>query len=59
MVKEILFKNEQNCFLSLFIHPTYDFIMEILSLGNQVKVLEPESLRKTLKIILQETLNNY
>jgi predicted DNA-binding transcriptional regulator YafY len=25
--------------------------MEILSLGNQVKVLEPESLRKTLKTI--------
>lgn len=57
--QKIIFENEEHSIIELYVHPTYDFIMEILSLGNQVKVLEPECLRKTLKTILQETLNNY
>ncbi len=39
--------------------PTYDFKMEILSHGNQVKVIEPESLRKEIIAQLQKNLASY
>ncbi|WP_455429857.1 WCX domain-containing protein, partial [Longispora fulva] len=32
---------------------------ELLSYGNQVKVLEPESLKKTIKTQLKQALKNY
>lgn len=33
----------------LTLRPTYDFIMELLHFGNMIEVLEPQSLRKTMK----------
>jgi len=39
--------------------PTYDFKMELLSYGDTVKVLEPESLQKELVEILSKTLQRY
>lgn len=33
----------------LTLHPTYDFIMELLSRGAMIEVLEPQSLRQTMK----------
>ena len=36
------------------IAPTYDFIQEILSHGNQLEVISPESFRKQIKAIIQE-----
>lgn len=53
-------KDSGNEFIvSLFLSPTYDFIMEILSLGKKVIVLEPDSLKEKIKSILQETLKKY
>jgi len=43
----------------MYIYPTYDFIMEILSMGKEVKVIEPPSLKEQIKNSLIETLNNY
>lgn len=45
--------------IELLIYPTYDFVMEILSMGKEVQVLEPQSLIDDVKAILIESLNNY
>jgi predicted DNA-binding transcriptional regulator YafY len=45
--------------IELTIHPTYDFVMELLSIGSHVKVLEPLSLREEIKKRLQDSLNLY
>ena len=39
--------------------PTYDFVMELLSIGAEVKVLEPESLKQEMKTKLLNALNLY
>lgn len=39
--------------------PTYDFIQEILSFGNQVKVIEPKSLAEKVKETLEESIRQY
>ena len=41
------------------IAPTYDFIQEILSHGNQLEVLSPESFRQQIKAIIQEMHDFY
>ena len=41
------------------IAPTYDFIQEILSHGNQLEVISPESFRKQIKAIIQEMHDFY
>ena len=41
------------------IAPTYDFIQEILSHGNQLEVLSPESFRQQIKTIIQEMHDFY
>jgi len=40
--------NENEYRIELMVHPSYDFVMELMSLGNQVKVLEPQSLRERM-----------
>jgi predicted DNA-binding transcriptional regulator YafY len=57
--QQLLLKNEDEIRFSYFIRPTYDFRMELLSYGDQVKVLEPESLKKTIKSQLQKALKTY
>ena len=56
--KEIV-NNEIEYRIALMLHPTYDFIMEILSLGREVKVLEPESLKEEIITVLNDTLLKY
>ena len=41
------------------IAPTYDFTQEILSHGNQLEVLSPESFRQQIKVIIQEMHDFY
>ena len=41
------------------IAPTYDFIQEILSHGNQLEVLSPDTFRQQIKAIIQEMHNFY
>lgn len=45
--------------IELLIHPTYDFVMELMSIGSQVKVLEPLSLQEEIKNKLTETIKLY
>jgi proteasome accessory factor B len=45
--------------VELFLQPTYDFVMELLSIGAEVKVIEPESLKKEMIEKLEATLMRY
>ncbi|QED37600.1 WYL domain-containing protein [Antarcticibacterium arcticum] len=56
--KEIL-KNKAEHIFEYELVPTYDFKMEILSFGDTVKVLEPESLRKDIAKQLEKALAHY
>ncbi len=46
--QKIVLENPEETQISLCIFPTHDFIMELLSFGAEVKVLEPEWLAKEL-----------
>ena len=43
----------------LFLAPTFDFIMRLLSAGAMIEVISPESLRKTLKGWVSDMYNLY
>lgn len=57
--QKIVSENESECVIELFMRPTYDFIMELLSLGKEVKVQEPESLKNEMIEMLEATLKQY
>ena len=53
---------ESNADFAIFefkIAPTYDFILEILSHGNQLEVLSPDTFRQQSKAIIQEMHDFY
>ncbi len=56
--KEV-FKDKKERRFEYQLAPTHDFIMEILSHGDQVKVLKPESLKKEIAAKFQKALENY
>lgn len=56
--KEII-NSENEYRIELLLHPTYDFVMELLSIGSEVKILEPESLKDEIKNKLLDTLKLY
>lgn len=45
--------------ISLKLIPTYDFVMEILAMGKEVKVLEPKKLVSEIKEKIKENLDQY
>ena len=51
--------NDKYTDYSLDIRPTPDFIGELISYGESLKVLEPEGLRQKICQILKDSLNNY
>jgi proteasome accessory factor B len=57
--QKIVSENEKECVIELFLSPTYDFIMELLSIGQEIKVLEPESLKYKMIEMLEATLKRY
>jgi proteasome accessory factor B len=57
--QEILINNSRELRIKLRIKPTHDFIMEILSHGDKVKVIEPEGLREEVVGILARASAQY
>ena len=57
--QKIVSENQTECVIELFMRPTYDFIMELLSLGKEVKVQEPESLKNKMIEMLEAALKRY
>ena len=57
--QEILIDNEKELRIKLNMLTTHDFLMELLHYGDQVKVLEPESLVNTIKKELEKAIRHY
>jgi len=57
--QKILKYNSDELLISLTIFVTHDFFMELLSYGDNVKVIRPASLVDDLKISYQSALNQY
>lgn len=47
--QEVLIDNEKEFRVSLYIYPTYDFWLEIQSMGDTAKVLEPKNLKELVE----------
>jgi predicted DNA-binding transcriptional regulator YafY len=47
--QQLIFEDETNCHFSYFMHPTNDFVMEILKYGEEVSVVAPESLKQNIR----------
>lgn len=57
--QELILKTNDEIRFSYYIRPTYDFKMEILSFGDQVKVMEPEALQQQIKEQLENSIEQY
>ncbi|MFN2260438.1 MAG: helix-turn-helix transcriptional regulator [Psychroflexus sp.] len=57
--QKILEDTNEYTIVQLHLKPTYDLVMEILSYGNAVEVISPQSLRKDIKKILNSSLKKY
>lgn len=57
--QKIISENDTELILELFVCPTHDFLMEILSMGAYVKVLEPEGLQQKIKTKLLDAAKLY
>ena len=56
--KEVYITEDYSEF-EFFLRPTFDFRQEILSQGDEVEVLEPESFRQEVIETLQSTMRRY
>lgn len=57
--QQILIDNEQEVLVKLILFVTYDLVKELLSYGEYVKVLQPESFADEMKMIHENALNQY
>ena len=57
--QEVLIDNDKELRVSLNIYPTYDFKQEILSMGENVKVLEPADFAEEMKNVFSNALGQY
>ena len=57
--QKLISETDTEVVLELFICPTHDFMMELLSMGANVKVLEPESLKEKIKKKLLDAVGLY
>jgi len=57
--QQIQKETEKYVYFAYDLFPTYDFIQEILSFGNQVKVTEPKNLMDKIKELLTISIQQY
>jgi len=57
--QEIVKDDKEELVVSLKIHTTYDFLKELLSFGDNVKVIQPQSLIDEIKEVYQNALEQY
>jgi len=57
--QRVIADNENEVRIKLKVHITKDFIMEVLSFGNEVKVISPKSLINQISNTLSASLENY
>ncbi len=57
--QQVIYEDENEIQVKLKLYITHDFTMELLSMGNAVEVLKPESLRQDLKRAHEEAVALY
>lgn len=57
--QEIVSENENAVVIKYFVRPDYEFISQIMAWGEEVKVLKPESLAKTVRSKLEAAIKKY
>jgi predicted DNA-binding transcriptional regulator YafY len=57
--QQILAENDNELRISLSIYLTHDLIMELLSYGSTLKVIQPQELIDTLKATYENALRKY
>lgn len=57
--QEILKDTPEEILVKLFLKPNWEFVMEILYYGEYVEVIQPQSLRETVKKRLLNAIKNY
>lgn len=57
--QKMVFEDNQKCKFEYYMHPTNDFIMEILKYGENVRVEEPMKLQEMVKERIQKMLKLY
>jgi len=57
--QEILIDTKKEFRIKLQLYITHDFKMELLSYGDQVKVIEPKSLAEEIKKVLRDAIKRY
>lgn len=57
--QELLVDNEHETRIKLKLYPTHDFIMELLSFGNNVIVIEPQSLAEKIQEEHEKAFKRY
>jgi predicted DNA-binding transcriptional regulator YafY len=57
--QKIISENEGETRIELYLHITYDFVMELLSYGSELEVIKPDSLRKEMCKTYSEALKQY
>ncbi len=58
---QIIHSENENgqCFVDFLLAPNYEFMTQILKIGNEVEVIYPNELRTTIKNILSDSLKKY
>ena len=54
--QQIVIENEEEIKLKLYIHITHEFVMELLSYGEEVKIVSPEKLRNDIVQIYKRAI---
>ena len=57
--QKVISETKDECRIELYLLITHDLVMELLSFGREVEVLEPKSLRKEIGKELKEALGYY
>ena len=57
--QEVIANNDKEVRIKLRLYLTHDLIMELLSFGDQMKVIQPKQLAKRLKTELEKVLKQY
>ncbi len=57
--QKVIIDNEKELRVSLYLFITHDFIMELLSFGDKVKVIQPQSLIDDLKQVYKAAQKQY
>lgn len=57
--QEIIVDNEDEYRIKLQVHITYDFLMELLSYGDRMKIISPKFLKKDILAVYKNAISQY